>query len=31
VLKIEQRTFENLALALSLLAGLNLVYKAWRG
>lgn len=31
VLKIDQRAFENLALALSLIAGLNLVYKSWRG
>jgi uncharacterized membrane protein YfcA len=31
VLKIDQRAFENLALALSLIAGLNLVYQAWHG
>ena len=31
VLKIDQRAFENIALALSLLAGLNLLYRAWRG
>jgi uncharacterized membrane protein YfcA len=31
VMKIDQRAFENLALALSLIAGLNLVYKSWHG
>jgi uncharacterized membrane protein YfcA len=31
VLKIDQRAFENLALALSLIASLNLLYRAWRG
>lgn len=31
VLKIDQRAFENIALALSVLAGLNLLYKAWHG
>lgn len=31
VLKIDQRAFENLALALSLIASLNLLFKAWRG
>jgi hypothetical protein len=31
VLKIDQQAFENLALALSLVAGLNLVYKSWHG
>jgi uncharacterized membrane protein YfcA len=31
VQRIEQRVFENIALALSLIAGLNLLYKAWRG
>lgn len=31
VLKIDQRAFENLALALSVIAGLNLVYRAWHG
>ena len=31
VLKIDQRAFENIALALSVIAGLNLVYRAWRG
>src|SRR5215212_1113667 len=31
VMKIEQRMFENIALALSLVAGLNLLYRAWRG
>lgn len=31
VLKIDQRTFENIALALSVVAGLNLLYRAWRG
>jgi hypothetical protein len=27
----DQQVFENLALALSLVAGLNLVYTSWRG
>lgn len=31
VQRIEQRLFENIALALSLIAGLNLLYRAWRG
>lgn len=31
VMKIEQRTFENMALALSVVAGFNLLYRAWRG
>ncbi len=31
VLKIDQRAFENIALALSVVAGLNLLYRAWRG
>lgn len=31
VMKIEQRTFENIALALSVFAGLNLLYRSWRG
>lgn len=31
VMKIEQRTFENIALTLSVVAGLNLLYRAWRG
>lgn len=31
VMKIEQRTFENIALALSVVAGFNLLYRAWRG
>lgn len=31
VMKIQQRTFENIALALSVVAGLNLLYRAWRG
>jgi hypothetical protein len=31
VQRIEQRVFENIALALSLIAGLNLLYRAWRG
>ena len=31
VLKIDQRAFENLALVLSLFAGLNLLFRAWRG
>ena len=31
VMKIDQQAFENLALALSLIAGLNLVYSSWRG
>jgi uncharacterized membrane protein YfcA len=31
VLKIDQRAFENIALALSVIAGLNLLYRAWRG
>lgn len=31
VMKIEQRTFENMALALSVIAGFNLLYRAWRG
>jgi uncharacterized protein len=31
VMKIQQRTFENIALALSLVAGFNLLYRAWRG
>jgi uncharacterized membrane protein YfcA len=31
VLRIDQRAFENIALALSLIAGLNLLYRAWRG
>jgi uncharacterized membrane protein YfcA len=31
VLKIDQRAFENIALALSVAAGLNLLYKAWHG
>ncbi len=31
VMRIEQRTFENIALALSVVAGFNLLYRAWRG
>lgn len=31
VMKIEQRTFENVALTLSVVAGLNLLYRAWHG
>jgi uncharacterized membrane protein YfcA len=31
VLKIEQRAFENIALTLSVVAGFNLLYRAWRG
>ena len=31
VMKIDQRAFENIALALSVAAGLNLLYRAWRG
>ena len=31
VMKIDQRAFENIALALSIVAGLNLLYRAWRG
>ncbi len=31
VLKIEQRAFENIALTLSVVAGCNLLYRAWRG
>src|SRR5688572_4827883 len=31
VLRIDQRAFENIALALSVIAGLNLLYRAWRG
>lgn len=31
VMTIDQRAFENIALALSVLAGLNLLYRAWRG
>lgn len=31
VMKIDQRAFENIALALSLVAGLVLLYRAWRG
>jgi hypothetical protein len=31
VMKIDQRSFENIALALSIVAGLNLLYRAWRG
>jgi uncharacterized membrane protein YfcA len=31
VIRMEQRVFENIALALSLVAGFNLVYRAWRG
>ncbi len=31
VLKIDQRAFENLALGLSMFAGLNLLFRAWRG
>ena len=31
VMKIEQRTFENIALTLSVVAGINLLYRAWRG
>jgi len=31
VLKVEQRTFENIALALSVAAGFNLLYRAWHG
>lgn len=31
VMKIEQRTFENIALTLSVVAGFNLLYRAWRG
>lgn len=31
VAKIDQRAFENIALALSVIAGLNLLYRAWRG
>ncbi len=30
VLKIDQRAFENIALGLSILAGLNLLWRAWR-
>jgi uncharacterized membrane protein YfcA len=31
VLRFDQRTFENVALTLSVIAGLYLLYKAWRG
>jgi uncharacterized protein len=31
VVKIDQKVFENIALALSVLAGLYLIYRAWRG
>lgn len=31
VMKIDQRAFENIALALSVVAGLNLLFRAWRG
>lgn len=31
VLRIDQCAFENIALALSVVAGLNLLYRAWRG
>ena len=31
VQRIDQRSFENIALALSEIAGLNLLYRAWRG
>lgn len=31
VMRIEQRTFENMALALSVVAGFNLLYRSWRG
>ena len=31
VMKIDQQAFENLALALSLIAGLKLVHSSWRG
>ena len=31
VMKIDQRRFENIALVLSVVAGLNLWYRAWRG
>ncbi len=31
VMKVEQKTFENIALTLSVVAGLNLLYRAWRG
>lgn len=31
VMRLEQRAFENIALALSIVAGLNLLYRAWRG
>jgi uncharacterized protein len=31
VLRIDQRAFENIALALSVIAGLNLLYRAWHG
>jgi uncharacterized membrane protein YfcA len=31
VMKMEQRVFENIALVLSIVAGLNLLYRAWRG
>lgn len=31
VMRIDQRAFENIALALSVLAGLNLLYRAWHG
>jgi uncharacterized membrane protein YfcA len=31
VMRMEQRVFENVALALSILAGFNLLFRAWRG
>lgn len=31
VMKIDQRAFENIALALSVIASLNLLYQGWRG
>ena len=31
VANLAQRAFENIALALSIVAGLNLLYRAWRG
>ena len=31
VARLEQRAFENIALAFSILAGLNLLYRSWRG
>ncbi|MBI5770250.1 MAG: sulfite exporter TauE/SafE family protein [Verrucomicrobia bacterium] len=31
VMRMEQRVFENVALTLSIVAGLNLLFRAWRG